>query len=74
MLASTFVSQQFWVYLQKSMHEMIDERLLACEQAKDAPDAMKARLLDRYTLTKEIVARIERIPQAAIEAAREQKG
>ena len=69
--ASTFVAQPFWQEIQIALHDMVQERLNAMEQAKDASDLIKARLLDRWTWTKEIAARIERIPQAAIEAARE---
>ena len=70
--ASTFVAQPFWQELQKYLHECVAERLRAVEEAKYASDETKARLQDRWTNVKELVARIERFPQAAIEAAREQ--
>lgn len=69
--ASTFVAQPFWQDIQKFFHECIHERLKAMEESRFASNDVKARLVDQLLWTKEIVARIERIPQAAIEAARE---
>ena len=69
--AATFCAQPFWQEFQKELHQIADECLRAAAGAKDATDSAKARLLDRWIWTKDIVARIERIPQAAIEAARE---
>lgn len=69
--ASTFVAQPFWQEIQKALYDMVQEKLKAMEAAKDASDTVKAHLLDRWIIAKELAARIERIPQLAIEAARE---
>ena len=69
--ASTLVSQPFWKELLQMMHETVNSRLLDIEKSTYAPDSAKANLVDRYILTKELVSRIERFPQGAIEAARE---
>jgi hypothetical protein len=69
--ASTFVAQPFWQEMQKYFVDAVQERLKAMEDGKYASPEVKADLIRRWIITKEIVARIERIPQAAIEAARE---
>jgi len=69
--ASTFVAQPFWIEMQRYMYEAVDERLRAIQESFHAADDVKASLVDRYILTKELVSRIERFPQAAIDAVRE---
>ena len=69
--ASTLVSQPFWRELEKYMAEMVQGALEAMEKARHADQYTKANLLDRWLLTKDLVARIEQFPVAAIEAARE---
>jgi hypothetical protein len=69
--ASTFVSQPFWKELERYMAESIATALEALEKARNAEPTVKANLVDRWLITKDLVARIEQFPVAAIEAARE---
>ena len=69
--ASTFLSQPFWQELQRYMQTLVNQRLADIEGSGLASDVVKARFVEHYIQTKELVARIERFPLAAIEAARE---
>ena len=69
--ASTFVAQPFWQELRTYMHDIIGQKLADIEGSVCASDVVKARFVEQYIQVKELVARIERFPQAAIEAARE---
>lgn len=71
LMASTFIAQPFWIELQRGMYEAVQECMKAMRGAEHASQEIKANLFDRWLLTEKLVARIERIPQAAIEAARE---
>ena len=69
--ASTFLAQPFWEELRQGMYAMIQERLKALRDARNATVEVKANLVDRWLMTEDLVARIERIPVSAVEAARE---
>jgi len=69
--ASTLITQPFWKELQIYMGEQVMEALNGMADARYADDAMKARRLDRWLIVRELVARIEQFPLAAIEAAKE---
>lgn len=69
--ASTFISQPFWKDMQEYMGQQVADAMNALTDAKFADDNVKARRLDKFVLIKELVARIEQFPLAAIDAARE---
>jgi hypothetical protein len=69
--ASTLVNQPFWKELEIYMAVQIQDALEKLDGAKYADDRVKANLLYRWQVTKDLVARIEQFPVAAIEAARE---
>ena len=69
--ASTLVNQPFWKELDNFMNQLVLEALNEMEGAKWADDCLKARRVDRWLTIKDLVARIEQFPLAAIEAARE---
>jgi len=69
--ASTLITQPFWKDLQEYMGQQVMDALNALSDAKFADDYTKARRVDKFILIKELVARIEQFPLAAIEAARE---
>lgn len=69
--ASTFVSQPFWIELIAGLRAIVQEKQKALEESRFANPQIKAAMVDHLIIAKELVARIERIPQAAIEAARE---
>lgn len=69
--ASTLIAQPFWKELEHYMAEQILAAQEAMEKARYADQHTKANLLDRWIITKDLVARIEQFPVAAVEAARE---
>jgi hypothetical protein len=69
--ASTLINQPFWKELEIYMAMQIQDALEKLDGAKYADDRVKANLLYRWQVTKDLVARIEQFPVAAIEAARE---
>lgn len=69
--ASTLVSQPFWKELEKYLAEQIVAAMEAMEKARHSDAQVKANLLDRWLITKDLVEKIERFPLAAIEAARD---
>lgn len=69
--ASTLISQPFWKELERYMEEQIALAMEAMEKAQNASPEVKANLLDRWIITKNLVARIAQFPVAAIEATRE---
>ena len=69
--ASTFMAQPFWIEIVAFLDDQIRARLQAMEEAKNASPEIKANMVDRWLITKELVSRIERFPMSAVEAARE---
>lgn len=69
--ASTFVAQPFWLEMQRYLYEQVQSKLQALADAEHASNEIRLRMLEQWRTTKELVARIERFPQLAIEAARE---
>lgn len=69
--ASTLVNQPFWKELTEFMNQMIRESLEANDKLQHADERIRIHALNRYLITKDLVARIEQFPLAAIEAARE---
>lgn len=72
--ASTMVNTPYWRILTEHMNDLIRESLEALDKLQHADDRIRLNALNKYLTTKELVARIERFPLAAIEAARELKG
>ena len=69
--ASTLVNQPFWKLVVEYMNDQVREALEALDDVRHADDRLKANAVNRWLLTKDLVARIEQFPLAAIEAARE---
>lgn len=69
--ASTMVNQPFWKKTSEFMNQMIRESLEALDKVQYADDRIRLNAMNKYLITKELVARIEQFPLAAIEAARE---
>lgn len=69
--ASTLVNQPFWKDLIGYMNEQVVEALNALESVRHADDRAKANAVNRWLIVKDLIARIEQFPLAAIAAARE---
>lgn len=72
--ASTLITQPFWKDLQIYMNQQVLDAMNGMGDAKFATDEVKARRVDRWLTIRDLVARIEQFPLAAIEAAREFRG
>jgi hypothetical protein len=69
--ASTMVNQPFWKETVDFMSQMIRESLESMDKLQHADDRIRLNALNKYLIIKDLVARIEQFPLAAIEAARE---
>lgn len=69
--ASTMVNQPFWKEMTEFMNQLIREALESFDKLQHADDRIRLNAVNKYLVIKELVARIEQFPLAAIEAARE---
>ena len=72
--ASTLITQPFWKDLQQYMNQQVLDAMNAMADAKFATDDVKARRVDRWLTIRDLVARIEQFPLAAIDAAKSERG
>ena len=72
--ASTLITQPFWKDLQQFMNQQVLNAMNDMADAKYADDAIKARRVDKWLTIRDLVARIEQFPLAAIDAAKGERG